>query len=148
VNVGRIITAVSPHVVVNYVTKKKHTGPNIYLHAIRNHLSRNLLISMLMYVDNLKRMNNWHPCFTFNTLLNIRHKSNWLWHVKRMYDNRMPKIMLRCRLNGRRWLGRPLKRLLDFKTGLLRPNSWWTMMNINPETCTWLQSSFVCSSRR
>jgi hypothetical protein len=51
-------------------------------------------------------------------------KSNWLRHVTRMNNNRMPKIMLKYgRQNGRRRLGRPLKRLLDeAETGLSRPN--------------------------
>jgi hypothetical protein len=52
-----------------------------------------------------------------------RHKSNWLQRVTRINSNRMPKIMLNYRTNGRRQLGRPLKRLLDeVETGLLRPN--------------------------
>jgi hypothetical protein len=38
--------------------------------------------------------------------------------------NRMPKIMLSYKPNGRRRLGRPLNRLLEAETGLLRPNSW------------------------
>jgi len=38
-------------------------------------------------------------------------------------NNRMPKIMLNCRPNGRRRLGRPWKRLLDeAEIGLSRPN--------------------------
>jgi hypothetical protein len=41
-----------------------------------------------------------------------RYKSNWLRHVTSMNSNRMPKIMLYYRSNGRRCLGRPLKRLL------------------------------------
>jgi len=54
-----------------------------------------------------------------------RYKSNWLQHVTRMHNNRMPKIML----NGRRQLGGPLKRLLDqAKTGLLWPNLWQMMI--------------------
>ena len=131
-------SSLTPYVVANCLCyKKRLKGPNIYLRAVQYHLSGNLLISMLMYVDNSKRMNNWHPCFTFNTLMNIRHKSNWLWHVKRMHDNRMLKIMLRYGPNGQRWVGRPLKRLLDSKTGLLRPDTWWMMMNINPKTCTY-----------
>jgi hypothetical protein len=52
-----------------------------------------------------------------------RYKSNWLKHVTRM-KNRMPKIMEKCRPNGRTRLGRPYKGLLDeAETGLLRPNS-------------------------
>ena len=40
----------------------------------------------------------------------------------------MAEIMLYCRSNGRRWLGRSLKRLLDEGyIGLLRHN-WWRMM--------------------
>ena len=52
-------------------------------------------------------------------------KSNWLRHVTRMNNNRMAKIMLKYgRPNGRRRLGRPLKRLLDeAETGLSKPNS-------------------------
>ena len=51
-----------------------------------------------------------------------RYKSNWLQHVARMNNNRMPKIT-NYRPNGQRQLGRRLKRLLDeAKTGLLWPN--------------------------
>jgi hypothetical protein len=57
-----------------------------------------------------------------------RYKSNWLRHVTRMDSNRMIKIMLNCRTNGRRRLRRPFKRRLDeAETGLSRPN-WWRMM--------------------
>ena len=49
----------------------------------------------------------------------IRYKSNWLQHVTGMDSSRMAKIVLNCRQNGRRRLGRPLKRLLDeAETGL------------------------------
>ena len=41
-----------------------------------------------------------------------RYKSDWLRHVIRTNSNRMPKIILNCRPNGWRRLGRPLKRLL------------------------------------
>ena len=57
-----------------------------------------------------------------------RYQSNWLRNVKRM-NSRMPKTMLSYRPNGRRELGRPLKRLLDeAETGLSRPYSWRMMM--------------------
>jgi len=55
-----------------------------------------------------------------------RYKSNWLRHVTRMNNNnnRTPKIIVNYRPNGRRRIGRPLKRLLDgAETGLSRPNS-------------------------
>jgi hypothetical protein len=42
-----------------------------------------------------------------------RYKSNLLRHVTRMNSSRMAKIMLNCRPNGRRRLGRHLKRQLD-----------------------------------
>jgi len=42
-----------------------------------------------------------------------RYKSNWPRHVTRLNSNRMTKIMLNCRPNGRRQLGRALKRLPD-----------------------------------
>jgi hypothetical protein len=52
-----------------------------------------------------------------------RYKSNWLQHVTRMNNNTMTKIMLNYRPNGRKLLGRPLKKLLDeAETGLLRHN--------------------------
>ena len=57
-----------------------------------------------------------------------RYKSGWLkGHVTRM-NKRMPKIMLNCKLNGRRQLGNILKRLLDeADTEPSKPNSgrWW-----------------------
>jgi len=53
-----------------------------------------------------------------------RYKSNWLRHVTRMYNNRMSKIMLNYRPNGRIRLARPLKRLLDeATTSLSRPET-------------------------
>jgi hypothetical protein len=42
-----------------------------------------------------------------------KYKSNWLRHVARLKNKRVPKIMLIYRPNGRRRLGRPLKRLSD-----------------------------------
>jgi hypothetical protein len=52
-----------------------------------------------------------------------RYKSDWLQHVTRMNNNRMPNIVLNYRPNGRRLLERPLKRLLEEpETGLLRPH--------------------------
>jgi hypothetical protein len=52
-----------------------------------------------------------------------RCKSHLLRRGRRM-DNRMAKIMLNYRTNGRRRLGMPLKRLLDVaETGLSRSNS-------------------------
>jgi hypothetical protein len=52
------------------------------------------------------------------------YTSNWLRHVTRMNNNKMRTVMLKYRKNGRRILGRTLKRLLDeVETGLVRPNS-------------------------
>jgi hypothetical protein len=42
-----------------------------------------------------------------------RRKSNCLQHARRLNNNRMPKIMLNYRPNGRTQLGRYLKILLD-----------------------------------
>jgi hypothetical protein len=54
-----------------------------------------------------------------------RYKSNWLWHVTSMNNNRMLKIMRNCVPNGLSWLRRPLKSLLDeAETGLSRHKSW------------------------
>jgi hypothetical protein len=40
-----------------------------------------------------------------------------------MNNNRMPEIILNCRVTARRRIGRPSKRLLgEIETGLLRPN--------------------------
>jgi len=51
------------------------------------------------------------------------YKSNWLLNTHRMRSNRMAKIVLNCRANGRRRLGRPLKRLVDEdETGLSGPD--------------------------
>jgi hypothetical protein len=58
-----------------------------------------------------------------------RNKSNWLRHITRTNSNRMPKILMNYRPNGRRRLGRPWKRASDHgETGLLRPNSGRMMM--------------------
>jgi len=58
------------------------------------------------------------------------YKSDLLRHVTRMDSSRMAKIVLNCRPNGRRRLGRPSKRLLDeVETGLSRPD-WWRMMTM------------------
>jgi hypothetical protein len=52
-----------------------------------------------------------------------RYKTDWLRHVTRI-NIRISKIMVTCRPNGGRRLGRLLKRLLDEdETGLSRPNS-------------------------
>ena len=52
-----------------------------------------------------------------------RQKLNWLRHVTRRNSSRMAKITLKCRPNGQRRLGKPLKRLLDeAETGLSRPD--------------------------
>ena len=52
-----------------------------------------------------------------------KYKSNWLRNVTRM-NKRMPKIMLNYTSNGRRRLGRPLKRPKDkAETDVSRPNS-------------------------
>jgi len=64
-----------------------------------------------------------------------RYKSNWQQHVTRT-NNRMPEIILNCRQNGRRRLGRPLKRLFDeAETGLSRPNA--RRMMIVQRSTTW-----------
>jgi hypothetical protein len=51
------------------------------------------------------------------------YKTNKVGHVTRMDSNMMAKIMLNSRPNGRRLLGRPLKRLPDeVATALPKPN--------------------------
>jgi hypothetical protein len=58
-----------------------------------------------------------------------KYKSKWLRHVTRMNSNRMPKIVLNYRTNGRRRLARRLKRLLEeAKTDLSRPN--WSRLRM------------------
>ena len=58
-----------------------------------------------------------------------RYKSHWLRYVIGLNNNRMPKIMLNYGPNGRRGIGRHLKRLLDAaETSLSRSNSWRMMM--------------------
>jgi hypothetical protein len=42
-----------------------------------------------------------------------KYVSVWLRHVTRMKNNRMPKVMLNYRPNGRRGFGRSFKRLID-----------------------------------
>jgi hypothetical protein len=73
-----------------------------------------------------------HPVFygfrTLNINIWVPNIISRLRHVTRMKNNMIPKIMLNYRPNGRRRLGRHLKRLLDgAETGQSRPNSWWMM---------------------
>jgi hypothetical protein len=65
-----------------------------------------------------------------------RFKSNWLWHVTRMNNKRITKIVLYYRPSGWRWLGRHWKRLYDeAKTGLSRSNSWGMMLELMVVFC-------------
>ena len=60
-----------------------------------------------------------------------RYVSNWLRHVTGMDSSRVGRIVLSCRANGRRWLGRALERMLgEGDTGLSRHNRWLMMMII------------------
>ena len=55
----------------------------------------------------------------------LRQKLNWLRHVTRMNSSWVEKIVLNCRPNGRRRIGRALKRLLDEAvTGLSTGDEW------------------------
>jgi hypothetical protein len=55
--------------------------------------------------------------------------SKWLQHVTKMNHNRMQKIMLNYRPNGRRGLGSILEKLLDeVEIALSRINSWRLMV--------------------
>jgi hypothetical protein len=57
-----------------------------------------------------------------------------------MRNNRLPKIMLDYRQNGRRRLWIPLTRLLDeTEAGLWRPNSWWMMTSVLKFFLIWHQ---------
>ncbi|KAJ4438046.1 hypothetical protein ANN_13985 [Periplaneta americana] len=54
----------------------------------------------------------------------IKYKFNWLDHVRKMVNSRIPKIMMQYKPRGHRRPGRPFRRLLDgAETGLQRPNS-------------------------
>jgi hypothetical protein len=61
-----------------------------------------------------------------------RYKSKLLRHVTRMNSSRMAKIMLNCRQNSQRRLGRSLKSLWDEAETDLRSSNWWrkTMMMV------------------
>jgi hypothetical protein len=54
-----------------------------------------------------------------------KYNLNWLRHVTRVNSSRMTKIMLSCRLHGRRRLGWPLKRLLQEAERVLSRPNWW-----------------------
>jgi hypothetical protein len=43
----------------------------------------------------------------------LEYKRNWIQHVNRMPNNRLPRVMKHCCSTGSRNHGRPLKRLLD-----------------------------------
>jgi hypothetical protein len=59
-----------------------------------------------------------------------RYKSNCLIHVTRMERTGWQKIMLNYRSNGRRRLGRPLKRLLEEAEAGLSRTKWWRIIII------------------
>jgi hypothetical protein len=42
----------------------------------------------------------------------LEYQKNWLQHVKRMHLNRLPRVMKHHSPTGRRYQGRPLKRIL------------------------------------
>jgi hypothetical protein len=53
-----------------------------------------------------------------------RYKSNWLRHATTINNKLCQKVMLNYKINGRKILGRPLKRLVvDDETCLSKPNS-------------------------
>ena len=43
----------------------------------------------------------------------LEYKRDWIQHVNRMPPNRLPRVMKHYTATGRRYHGRPLKRLLD-----------------------------------
>ncbi|KAJ4447342.1 hypothetical protein ANN_09347 [Periplaneta americana] len=47
----------------------------------------------------------------------VKHyQNNWINHLHRMHRDRIPKVMLHCRPNGKRFLGRPKKRWIENST--------------------------------
>jgi hypothetical protein len=49
-----------------------------------------------------------------------QYRNNWLQHINRMQDTKLPKRALRYRPSGRRNIGRPKKKLRD----AVMPNPW------------------------
>jgi hypothetical protein len=58
--------------------------------------------------------------------VSIKHKHNWMNHLERMDNTRLPKHALNYKPRGRRDCGRPRKRWQSVK----RPNPWRKMMMI------------------
>jgi hypothetical protein len=77
-----------------------------------------------------------------------RYKAKYLRHRTKRISKGMPQIMLNYISDGRRRLGRSLKRLLDEAgTVLLRTNSW-RMMMIKLLAMLWTESRLVgCANR-
>jgi hypothetical protein len=59
----------------------------------------------------------------------LKYKQNWMNHLERTDDTRLPKHALNYKPLGRRYRGRPRKRwqCVDVGTGQ-RPNTWRKMM--------------------
>ena len=57
--------------------------------------------------------------------MRLKYKQNWINHLERMDNTRLPKYTLTYKLRGRRGRGRPRKRWhrVDAGTGQ-RPNPW------------------------
>jgi hypothetical protein len=85
--------------------------------------------TLLDHKRNEEILEELHVTSLDEKLCTYRH--NWFQHVHRMEDYRLPKQLHNPK--GRRWPGRPLKRLLDgmtaeTETGHPGLNSWWNMM--------------------
>ena len=58
-----------------------------------------------------------------------KHKQNWINHLERMDNTRLPKHALNYKPRGRRDRGRPMERWQSVDAGQLkRPNPWMMMM--------------------
>ncbi|KAJ4435845.1 hypothetical protein ANN_18464 [Periplaneta americana] len=87
----------------------------IYTNVIRNYDSWNFYFEAGYTKWNHKRNENVMEELQLEPVINhVKHyRNNWINHLHRMRRDRIPKVMLHYRPNGKRSLGRPKKRWIE-----------------------------------
>jgi hypothetical protein len=106
---------------------------------------RRYLLTKLMLAERLQHAHCYSGQATQKSMSLHQQTCNSLRYLSHWIDNiNTRRKGSEYRPNGRRWLGRPLKRLLhEAETGLLRPNSWRRMTKMVDEDKLWAQNATI-----